>query len=191
MIPINRKNERFYLKKVEIGHFEIDRDGTIYNTVSKREMNYLTTKGYIELACRDSKGKLRHILAHRLVWLALKGEIPDGMQINHKNGIKHDNRIKNLELVTASENIQHAYDTGLKVMTKKTREKISKSLTGQNHPDTFLKDGIIREMRRFHSKKKAQGWTTRKVARRIATKLGMGESTIRNILMGLAWTHVV
>lgn len=51
--------------------------------------------------------------AHRLLWESVHGPIPDGLQINHKNGIKHDNRIENLELVTPSENALHAFATGL------------------------------------------------------------------------------
>jgi hypothetical protein len=35
-------------------------------------------------------------------------------QINHKNGNKMDNCIKNLEWVSSSQNVKHSYDTGLK-----------------------------------------------------------------------------
>lgn len=45
--------------------------------------------------------------AHRLIWETFKGPIPDGMEINHINRIKNDNRLVNLELVTSSENMKH------------------------------------------------------------------------------------
>ena len=53
-------------------------------------------------------------LVHRMVYETFCGAIPDGYQINHINGIKTDNRIENLEVVTPKENIHHAYEMGLK-----------------------------------------------------------------------------
>lgn len=46
-------------------------------------------------------------MAHRLIWIASDGEIPAGLQINHRNSIRFDNRRCNLELVTFVENIRH------------------------------------------------------------------------------------
>jgi hypothetical protein len=50
---------------------------------------------------------------HKAVWVHFNGPIPQGLQINHINGVKTDNRLENLELVTASENIKHAYKLGM------------------------------------------------------------------------------
>jgi hypothetical protein len=47
-------------------------------------------------------------LAHRMVWHHINGPIPEGMTINHKNGIKDDNHPSNLELATDSEQQIHA-----------------------------------------------------------------------------------
>lgn len=47
---------------------------------------------------------------HIVIWITFKGAIPEGMEINHKNGIKSDNRLINLELVTHSQNIIHSYE---------------------------------------------------------------------------------
>lgn len=56
--------------------------------------------------------------AHRAVWTFFNGHIPDGLEINHINGIKDDNRIENLELVTSSGNRIHAVKTGLLVVAR-------------------------------------------------------------------------
>lgn len=48
------------------------------------------------------------VMAHRVIWIAAEGEIPHGVQINHLNRLRWDNRRANLELVTWMENIRHA-----------------------------------------------------------------------------------
>ncbi len=58
-------------------------------------------------------------------------------QLNHINGIKHDNRIINLEWCTISENVQHSYDMGLNKRrfsseNKRSRRVIQMSLSGEN-----------------------------------------------------------
>jgi len=50
---------------------------------------------------------------HRLVCIAFLDNYEDKPQVNHKNGIKDDNVLGNLEWATLSENRIHAYDTGL------------------------------------------------------------------------------
>lgn len=55
---------------------------------------------------------------HRLVWFAFIPNPNNKPYINHKNWIKTDNRVENLEWVTASENTRHAFDTWLKKITE-------------------------------------------------------------------------
>jgi HNH endonuclease len=49
------------------------------------------------------------IPAHRVIWIAAEGEIPAGIQVNHINRLRWDNRRANLELVTLINNIRHGH----------------------------------------------------------------------------------
>lgn len=63
----------------------------------------LTRNGYYQVELwKNSIEKKCYI--HRLVWLAFNGPIPENMQVNHINEIKSDNRLLNLNLMTAKEN---------------------------------------------------------------------------------------
>lgn len=73
----------------------------------------IASPGYYSLGLRkDCKVKCARI--HRLVALHFIPNPQNKPEINHKNGIKTDNRIENLEWVTRSENEKHAYKIGLK-----------------------------------------------------------------------------
>ena len=57
--------------------------------------------------------KVKNFLVHRLVTSHFISPIPNKMEVNHKDGNKQNNHVDNLEIVTRSENIQHAMRTGL------------------------------------------------------------------------------
>lgn len=63
----------------------------------------ITVFGYCRVRLFSSDGKSKHYATHRLVAEAFLGNV-EGMEINHKNEIKTDNRVENLEIVTSREN---------------------------------------------------------------------------------------
>lgn len=68
--------------------------------------------GYLRCTLiKNGKGTM--IPVHRIIGFTFLGVPEKNMQINHKNGIKDDNRVENLEWVTAKENTIHAHSTGL------------------------------------------------------------------------------
>lgn len=55
----------------------------------------------------------RGLGVHRLVARAFVDGYEPGLDVNHKNGIKTDNRAENLEWCSRSRNIRHSFDIGL------------------------------------------------------------------------------
>ena len=68
--------------------------------------NCRNAKWYIQVVLYNNK-KTRTFRTHRLVMLAFIW--PSDLQVNHKNWIRDDNRLENLEYCTASENMIHSY----------------------------------------------------------------------------------
>ena len=67
---------------------------------------FKTKKGYLHVdLCEDGKRKEFNI--HRLVWETFNGKIPDGMQVNHIDENKLNNRLDNLNLMTPKENTNY------------------------------------------------------------------------------------
>ena len=75
---------------------------------------YSDKSGYLKVKL-IVKYKSKCFFVHRLVGAAFIENPYNKREINHRNGVKSDNRVENLEWSTRSENMKHAFSTGLKV----------------------------------------------------------------------------
>lgn len=148
-----------------------DADGNVYGVHGTRLRPQPNRQGYLQISVRSDEGRMNLRMAHRLVVAAFYGPIPEGMWVNHKNGIRDDNRIDNLEITTPGENHRHAY-----AVLKRTR-----AIGVIANQSTLTEDSIraIRELRR-------QGWTHK----RLGQAFNVSAVSIRNIIKGKTWTHV-
>jgi hypothetical protein len=77
--------------------------------MAKRTGRGMTPDGYVRVRAPKHPlcGSWPYILEHRLVWYEAHGPIPPGMVVHHINGIRHDNRLENLQLLTLGEHSRH------------------------------------------------------------------------------------
>lgn len=137
--------------------------GRIKSLINKKFQNPIrkpwnNIAGYCVLSINTKNGRVAKTI-HRLVALAFIPNPEKKKQINHKNGIKADNRVENLEWCTGSENIRHALDTNL-LSFDFLKKKINQ----------YDKDGVY--LKTFASQTDA------------ANDVGVDGATIRGVLSG-------
>ncbi len=125
--------------------------------------------GYLQVSLFQSD-KIKYPYIHRLVLEAFVGPCPEKHQTNHLDGVKHNNRIENLEWVTARANNTHAYQMGLRsAFTPK----------GSKNGSSKLTENDVFEIRR----RLAQG----ELQKDVALDFRISRSTISNIATGRRW----
>ena len=88
----------------------------------------ISKKGYC-VATLNKEGKRKTLFVHRLVALAFLENLDNKPQVNHKNCIKTNNEVENLEWVTGSENCKHSYENNLNTNLKNKAIKTSKKIS--------------------------------------------------------------
>lgn len=116
--------------------------------------------GYKEVKLSNAQ-KRRTRSVHQLVMDSFMGPPPHGMEINHKNGDRLDNRRANLEYLPVCRNRSHR---------------------GTENPRAAITDDIVREMDALY----ASGYTQQA----LADKYGVTQAVVSKALRRDTWSHV-
>lgn len=131
----------------------------------------MTSKYRFVVLCMDCKPKAHSV--HRLVAAAFIGPCPEGQEVNHKNGIREDNRLANLEYMTRQQNIIHG---------QRTLPRKQTSLRGEMVPNAKLTEQKVREIKKRLANGESQ--------KTIADDFGVVRQVIWGINHGRWWKWV-
>lgn len=150
----------------------------------KRRVNQLILKptlfnnGYFAVSLRRDD-KTTKFSVHRLVALSFIPNPENKPQVNHKNGIKSDNGIDNLEWATSSENINHALKNGL-IRDQSGDER--PWWRGEKNPVSVLNDNLVHNIRGMYS----NGVKMTEIAK----VHNLNYSTVRSVCYKQSWKHI-
>lgn len=93
--------------------YEVSNTGFIRNAKTQRVLKPRFGHEYDSVSLYNDSGRIDK-LVHRAVAETFIPSDNRDLDVNHVDGNKHNNHIGNLEWCTRSENLRHAYRTGLK-----------------------------------------------------------------------------
>ena len=167
---MRRKMETLIKPIVEFEGYKVTNKGDVIGKTGKTLKSWKTNAGYQQVCLKKYDKKFNRTI-HRLVAEAFLCPQPDRKQCNHKDGIKINNNVENLEWVTCSENHSHAFAIGLR------------SHTGEDHNNSKLKNGEVWLIKKLIKSKKLYH-------REIAEMFGVNRRTISGIKIGQRWSHI-
>lgn len=154
-----------------IAHFEnrylISNQGEILNLANNTFLTPIqNSNGYLKVGLADGKGTHKQLSVHTLVARHYIPNPYDYPQVNHIDGDKTNNKVDNLEWVSAERNINHAFETGLRpgYMSADDKETyLHRVLAGEQVKDIAAEIGRRAE-------------TLHKMLRTTASRLGLSEA---------------
>ena len=149
------------------GRFEVSSIGRVRNKRTGRIRALRPRTGYWRVGI-----EMRVVSVHRLVATAFLPN-PDGKPyVNHKNCVRTDNRVENLEWCTHLENMRHASRSGRMVAMK-----------GEENPASKLSDEQVRRIREIYA-------TRRLTQKQVGAMFGVSQRMVCLITRREKWVHV-
>jgi hypothetical protein len=153
------------MKQFRDSNYWVTQDGKIFKHSIKEVKQSKMTRGYlsVSLFLNSSIGKTFYV--HRIIAEVFIPNTENKPLVNHINGNKKENCVKNLEWVTYQENSQHSVN----VLRKEV---------GEIHSRAIIPDRIVRYIRECKIRK------VRPKYEKIAEKYGITITHLKNIYAG-------
>jgi DNA-directed RNA polymerase specialized sigma subunit len=152
----------------------LTRKGTTFKSFIEEKILRISTDkvGYKIISLESSlKQAKKTYKIHRLVAIHFIQNPENKPMVNHKNGIKSDNRVENLEWSTSKENCVHAHENNLVDISK-----------GENHYRSKLTERTVFEIKygKFEGMSHSQ----------IGKMFGIKRLQVLKIRNGINWKHI-
>jgi len=173
---MNKLTEQWQPIKGYEGRYEVSDHGNVkslcHSSSGRLRKSFLGLGGYNAVQIYRN-GVPKGFYIHRLVAQAFLPNPEGKPQVNHKNGVKTDNRIENIEWCTNSENRQHAYDVGLQAKRP-----------GEINGNASLSSYQVKRLRLLHE------CSPRLTLNDLARAFSVDRSTIHLILKRKTWQNI-
>lgn len=157
------------------GLYSVSDDGKVLNRKLRKKLHPSPDgKGYMRV-CLRKNGLSYNKSVHQAMAVAFLGDKRATKTVNHKNGIKSDNRLENLEWLTNAQNMAHAAKLGLRPHP---------DMRGERNNSAVLSTEDIEYIRlRYNSGSLYQ--------RELAKEYNVTQQTISDIIRGHSWAHLL
>ena len=153
------------------GLYKVDENGNVFSVRNNKLLKRMMfPSGYEYVHQCNGKGKTKLFRVHRLVaetFIPNPNNLPE---VNHKDGDKLNNNVKNLEWCTNLENMRHSVETGLR------------NIKGENNPSAKLTVKDVINIRKEYIPKSKEFGTVA-----LARKYGVTNVMIGKIIRNECW----
>ena len=164
------------MKETQYPQYFVTEHGDVFSNKSggiKKMKPQNHKDGYLMIGVWNNNQR-KGIYVHRLVAQIFIPNPDSKPEVNHKNGIKNDNRVENLEWVTNKENVDHAILNGLN------------NCIGEKHGMAKLTEEKVLQIRQLYSQRKYNKTNQTK----LAEMYGMTQTQISYIINKKTWKHI-
>ena len=139
----------------------------------------LDNSGYLRTMLINDKGEWCTVKVHRIIAQTFISNPLEKKEVNHKNSIRSDNRLINLEWVTHSENVLHSFANKMQ------------SNKGEQNPCATLTDKQVLEIRANYKYGRKSRFEGGKSKIELAKEYNTSFSVIKKIISNKTWKHLL